>query len=470
MGKYEFIIENQDIPKYIQISNHIKKLIENNDLEDGEKLPSIRVLSNMLLVNNVTIVNAYKMLQDEGHIAMKIGSGSYVKKKDTGKHFKKDYSDTFRNITGEELRNYIDFAGETINSDYFPVNVFKEVLNEVLDRDGTEAFIYQDFLGFIGLRKSINKYFWKDKLNIEDILIVSGAQQGIDIVAKAIINVKDNVIVEKPTYSGALSVFRGRRANIIEVEMQNDGIDTLKLEKILKKNKIRLFYCMSYFQNPTGISYSKQKKKEILRLSSKYDFYIIEDDYLAELIYDSSIQYSSFKSMDLHDRVIYIKSFSKIFLPGIRIGYLICTSKFSEVLQNSKMNTDISTSSLMQRALDLYISKGLWKDHIDKLNIIYRERYLFMYKYLKSILGNYVTIIVPSGGLNFYLKIKDEININCMELFYRCKKINVLITPGILFYKDYIKGEMYFKLSFSHTDNAQIIEGLEKIAQVFLEL
>ena len=120
-------------------------------------------------------------------------------------------------MSGKALGEYIDFTGETPSGEFFPVSSFKNVLNEVLDRDGAEALIYQEVLGYEGLRKSISKVFWKDKVDSADILIVSGAQQGIDIISKALINTNDNVIVEKPTYSGALSVFKWRRANIFEV-------------------------------------------------------------------------------------------------------------------------------------------------------------------------------------------------------------------------------------------------------------
>jgi DNA-binding transcriptional MocR family regulator len=313
MDKYSIRLEKEDIPKYAAIANNIKKLIDENKIEDGECLPSIRNLARFLQVNNVTIVNAYKKLQNEGYAIQKMGSGTYAKRKDINKNFKKEYSEVLKRISVESLKEYIDFTGESPCSEFFPVKSFKDVLNEVIDRDGSEALIYQEALGYTGLRQSISDVFWNGKVDIEDILIVSGAQQGIDIVSKALINTNDSIIIEKPTYSGALSVFKWRRADIFEVPMEEDGVDIAKFEKILKKNKIKCFYTMSYFQNPTGISYSIEKKLHLLRLAEIYDFYIIEDDYLSELIYNKNIEYKSFKSIDENDRVIYIKSFSKIF-------------------------------------------------------------------------------------------------------------------------------------------------------------
>ncbi|MCT8977187.1 PLP-dependent aminotransferase family protein [Clostridium sp. CX1] len=466
MDKYYVDFKEGEIPKYITIAKHIKKLIDGNKLEDGEKLPSIRSLAILLEVNNVTIVNAYKKLQGDGYAFQKMGSGTYAKRKDINKSFKKEYSEVLKKIAGERLKEYIDFTGETPFSNFFPVASFKDVLNEVLDRDGAEALVYQEALGYEGLRKSISEVFWQDRVHSDDILIVSGAQQGIDIISKALINNNDTVVVEKPTYSGALSVFKWRRADILELPIEKDGVDVEKFEKLLKKNKIKCFYTMSYFQNPTGMTYSIEKKEKILRLAEIYDFYIIEDDYLSELIYDESIEYKSFKSLDKNDRVIYIKSFSKIFLPGIRIGYLIAPLKFKESIQNSKVNTDISTSSLMQRALDLYIKEGRWKEYINNLKLVYKERYILMGKYLRKYLGDKVSFISPGGGLHFYLKINNSNEVDSIELFRKAKEKKVLITPGTLFYKVPSDGREYFRIGFSQADENSMEKGVKIIGNI----
>lgn len=466
MDKYYIELKNKDISKYIQIAAYIKELIEKGLLVDGEKLPSIRCLASLLKVNNITVVNAYKKLENEGCTIMKIGSGCYVRKKGIIKSFKKEYSDAFKKITASSIKEYIDFTGETTSSDFFPVLSFKNILNEVLDRDGKEALIYQEALGYEGLRESIDKFFWDSSIGSDNILIVSGAQQGIDVASKALINTNDGVIVEKPTYSGALNVFNLRRANVFDVPMEENGIDVRELEKIVKTHKIKCFYTMSYFQNPTGITCSLEKKREILNLAQIYDFYIIEDDYLSELIYNPLIKYISYKSLDVNDRVIYIKSFSKIFLPGIRIGYLISPLKFKESIQNSKFNSDISTSSLMQRALDLYINKGLWKEYIIQINNIYEKRYFFLLEQLKLILKDKVEYFKPGGGLHIYLKIKDNLNMDSMELFYKCIQEKILITPGVLFHKNPKEGNKFFRIGFSKTDENDIFQGLNIINNI----
>lgn len=464
MGKIYDIYFEEEIPKYIQIANYLKKLIDSKEINDGEKLPTIRELSSDLEVNKVTIVNAYKKLQADGYAYQKVGSGTYAKRKEAISSFTREYSKIFKNLSSDNLEEIIDFTGETNSEVYFPMDDFKNVINKVLDRDGANALIIKETLGYENLRKTINKSFWENKLDLNNILIVSGAQQGIDIASKAIVNINDNVIVEKPTYGGAISVFKWRRANIFEVELEEDGIDLIAFEEILKKNNISCFYTMSYFHNPTGISYSLEKKLKLLELANKYDFYIIEDDYLSELIYSEDIKHEPLKSLDKYERVIYIKSFSKVFLPGIRLGYMITPSSFTETIQRSKINTDIATSSLMQRALELYISEGFWKKNIEYQKSIYKEKYLLMKELIDKELSDKINYIDPLGGLYISLEIKNK-DITSKELFYKLKNKNLYITPGVIFFKDSISGEEFFRISFSQANKEKIIRGIELIKE-----
>ena len=463
MDKYNIEFNDYE-PKYIQIAENIKKLINSKIIKDGDKLPPIRELSKVMKVNNVTIVNCYNKLVSEGYAYQKMGSGTFAKKREIVDYFKKEYSKEIKSIKNNYDKNIIDFTGESSRTVYFPIDEFKEVINSVLDRDGADALIKEEPFGYTKLRSTINEVFWNSSLNIENLLIVSGAQQGIDIASKAILNINDNVIVEKPTYAGALSVFKFRRANVFEIPVEEDGINIKKFEEVLKKNKIKCFYTMSYFQNPTGISYSLEKKLKILELAKKYDFYIIEDDYLSELIFDDNIKHEPFKVLDKNDRVIYIKSFSKIFLPGIRLGYIICPEEFRESIQNSKINTDIATSTLMQRALEMYIKEGYWIGYIENLRTEYIKRYKLMRELINEKLSDYVSFMDPKGGLSFYLNIKNK-DIKSKELFYNLKEKNVYITPGTIFYRGLNFGEEYFKIGFSQVNEEEIIRGINIIKE-----
>ena len=205
MKLYDDFKFEKEIPKYIQLAEFIKSLIDKRMIKDGDKLPTIRALAKKLNVNNVTIVNAYNKLKNEGYAYQKIGSGSYAKRKEVFSTFRKEYSNSLKNISSEEVDNIIDFTGETNFEVLFPINDLKVIINEVLERDGAKALMSYNRSGYSNLIYTINKFFWNNKLKNDDIIIVSGAQQGIDIASKSILNINDNVIVEKPTYVGALS-------------------------------------------------------------------------------------------------------------------------------------------------------------------------------------------------------------------------------------------------------------------------
>lgn len=468
MNKYLYVFQDIEVPKYIQLAKHIKTLIDNQVVEDGEKLLPIRTLSSLLEVNTITVVNAYKRLQTEGYAELRIGSGTFAKRKENNKPFNKIYSDFFKKNNSERLRSFIDFTGDTNNTNILSVSKFKEVINEVLDRDGADALVQQDQLGYFNLRNEISNYFWRGVVQSDNILITSGAQQGIDIITKAMLNVNDNIVVEKPTYNGAISVFKWRRLNIFQVDMQSDGINLKDFQEILKKHKIKCFYTMSYYQNPTTSTYSLEKKVKLLELANKYDFYIIEDDYLSELIYNNGLKYQNFKSLDSNDRVIYIKSFSKIFSPGIRMGYLISPETLSETIQNVKINTDISTSSLMQRVLEIFISKGYWEKHLAKLNELYSERYLYMLKKLNLDFAGLLSFEPPGGGLNFYMKLDKDLKVKSSDVFKRAIAKKVIITPGVMFNTSHFDGENFLRLSFSQTNLEEIENGLNILHSILI--
>ena len=465
----KFILEfKEESHKYIDIAEHIKKLIDDGRIIDGEKLPTIRGLSKFLEVNKDTIISAYRKLNLEGYLYQSQGSGSYARKRESIKNFRKEYNEIFQKISSGDDGDLIDLTSEITSAEFFKVDKLKEIFDEVLTRDGVLALSYNDSQGYINLRKIINKEFWNGENSINNMLITSGAQQGIDIVSKALININDCVVVEKPTYSGALSVFKLRKANIFEITVEEDGIDVLALERILKKYKIKCLYTMSYFQNPTGVSCSLEKKKKIIELAKKYDFYILEDDYLSELRYDNNLNHIPYRVLD-KERVIYIKSFSKIFLPGIRVGYLIAPEKFSDILEHSKVSSDISTSSLMQRALELYIRKGYWKKHVETLNLEYSKRYKYVITLINDKLGSYIDYVEPKGGLNLFLNIKKEIDIEAKELFYKLIEKKTIITPGIIYFHNPKDGKKSFKIGFSEIDYNKIEQGINNIQKVFEE-
>jgi DNA-binding transcriptional MocR family regulator len=436
----------------------MRDLIENGVLKPNEKLPPIRSFADKYGVNNVTVVNAYKILEKKGYVYTKVGSGTFVRGNRTNDTIEFDSNEVDNIEHGYVKMNSeeINFSTSTPNPKLFPVKEFKEVLNEVLDRDGGFAFGYQESQGFYPLRESIKDYLFENGLNVDtrDVHVISGAQQGIDVVSKALIGFNDTIIVESPTYTGAIAAFKSRGAKIIEIGMEADGMDINMLENVLKTERPKLVYVMTNFQNPTGISYSDEKKFKLLYLAEKYGFYILEDDYLSELRFYGE-KSTQIKSIDNNNKVIYLKSFSKIFMPGIRLAFLITPELISRRILSAKHITDISTAGLMQRALDLYLRNRKWESHIEMMWNIYKERYDHLVKLLR-IETPFIKFSEPMGGLHIWAETDLDASMFCNIT----KQNGAPIAPGCVFYLDG-RGSNSFRLSFAGADVDEITRGVE---------
>lgn len=454
---------------YVQLYKVIKKLIIEGKLSKDEKLPPIRKLAQKLDVNNVTVVNAYHILEEEGLVYKKMGSGTYISPDFLT--FTREESEDRKIIEGlgshslieqgqiQINSNMINFASATPMAELFPVGDFKKALNEVLDRDKGNAFDYQESQGYLPLRKALIKYAKEYNIlaDINSLQIISGAQQGIDIIAKALLNYGDSVIVENPSYTGAIASFRSRGAKIVNVDLLEDGIDIDDLERKIRIFQPKFIYLMPNFQNPTGISYSRNKKEKIVSLCKEYNIYIVEDDYLSDLNFYSNDN-TTLKSLDKDNNlVIYVKSFSKIFMPGLRLGFLIAPSIFYDHLLLAKHSSDISTSGLLQRALEFYFTKGSWREHIKYMENKYRSGFDTMLRSIEKYMPSEVEYIYPTGGVNFWFKLPKKVSTR--ELYERAIKKNIALAPGNLFFI-HQNDDSHFRLSIASVNNDEIEQGI----------
>ena len=272
---------------YLQLYYKLKEMIENGEIKG--KIFSIRELAKNLGVSISTVVKAYEQLEKKGYIYLRGGSGAYVKYNREKKFYLEDHmeNEIFRyGYFSSEYR--IDFSTASPNADFFPVEELKKAINYILDRDGGKALLYENPQGYLELRKTIKKELKADGINVEikDIQIMSGAQQGIDILSKILIYPGDIVVTEDPAYKGAVISFKNNGAKVERVAMKKDGLDLKELEGILKRDKIKFIYTAATFHNPTGISISEKKRVELLALAEKYNFYIIEDDCSSDIYFD----------------------------------------------------------------------------------------------------------------------------------------------------------------------------------------
>lgn len=463
--------KNSKANLYIQIYKHIKKMILDGEILSNTKLPPIRKIANELNVNPATVVKAYNLLEREGLIYKKIGSGSfiapvqntfYLEEEKLMKQKELDMLEYGQIQLNDEI---INFASATPSAALFPVEDFKKVLNKVLDKDKGEAFTYQKSQGYFPLRKSIRTELKEQEINadIDSIQIVSGAQQAIDLISKILVDYRDKVIVEKPTYSGALSAFQSRGAILKGIPILNDGLDLELLERYLKNNRVKILYTMPNFQNPTGVSWSIDKRKSLLLLANKYDFMIIEDDCLSELFYKGG-KPLNLKALDMDERVIYIKSYSKIFMPGLRLAYMILPDRLIPSVLAAKYATDISTSGLTQRAFDLYLREGYWNRHLNKMRKLFGARYNLMYSAIKSLLPEDINLFHnPEGGLYFWLSLPQRID--SQKLYLKALNNHLAFLPGNVFMVEE-SPSTFLRLSFAAVDKEKIIEGMKIFAEL----
>lgn len=462
------IDKDSSTPLYIQLFEQIRNIIQEENL-DNEKLPSIRKLSKEIGVNNSTIINAYKMLEQEGYVYSIEGSGTYVKKAPFFEEFEYVEDEDMSLMVSGILplsKNSINFASVSPTPDLFPIKQFKEALNEVLDRDAGHAFLYPEINGYEPLRESIADFLWENyhmKTSLNQIFITSGSQQALDIISKSMINQGDIIFVENPTYSGAISIFQARGARIIGIPMLEDGIDMDLFKQHLKRYTPKFLYMMTNFQSPTTYSYSDEKKAELLKLAREHRFQIIEDDVFTDLSFNNNDRLP-LKADDKNDLVIYIKSFSKVFMPGIRIGFFTVPRKLIKEVIKSKHTQDITSSGFLQRAFDLYLRKNYWKYHIDKVKTVYTEKYNIMVNSLERLKKYDVEFVPPNGGLSLWIKLPKSVD--SARLYSEAVENGLSLVPGNIFFVDDSIYDNYIRLSFSAVDKEDIPKGIRIIEDI----
>lgn len=467
-------------PLYKQMYAHIKNMIIDGVLSVHLKLPSVRQFCSLLKINQVTVVTALKLLEKEGYIYSKPSSGFYVSPdwmcKDSEPkvshfidiaavdeiHLDAPFISSIHMDYGNQ-QPHINFASSSPSPDMFPIEDFKCVLNEVLERDKGLAFSYQESQGYEPLRHAIASMLSNNNISCtpEHIQIISGAQQGIDIAAKMLLSKGSCIVTESPTYSGAAAVFKTRQAEIIDIEMTESGPDMNIMEYLIKKHKPSAVYTIPSFQNPTGMSYSEQGRHRLIELAEKYDFFIIEDDYVSELDFCNK-KYPRLKEIDKYSRVIFIKSFSKLFMPGLRLGFMVMPSSLVALSTKMKLSTDISTSGFIQRTFELYLRKNLLDKHINKIYEIFLQRYKAVINYIDRYAPSSCTYKKPEGGLSIWLHLPSGLPVNVLEKMAWSKGIT--FAPGRIFYSSSgLSTHNNIRISFASADEELIEHGLKTL-------
>ena len=454
-------------PIYKQIYKELKERIDRAELVENSKLPSIRQLSMQLGVNNLTILKAYNLLESKGYIYKKQGSGVFVKKRELSLYFEppKDVLESFKG--GETVvQDNIDFVSGTPANNILPFEDFKNISIKLLERDGVDLLTYHNTQGYNKLRHNLSERIKNKGINVsrKNIQIISGAQQGLDLILKVLLSQKNNkIIVGRPTYHGALNTFR-KDCKIYSVGLEEDGFDLDELENILKEENIAFIYTMIDFESPTGISWSNEKRQKLVELARKYNTYIIEDDCLSDIYFDTPK--IPLKSLDKNNKyVISIKSFSKVLIPGIRMGYMILPEELTPKVVSAKFTSDISSSGFNQRILLEFLEGGRFDSHLVKIRKLYKKRYELVKECLENSKLN-ITYDIDGG---FYVWISLPRGIDGNKFYLNCKKAGVSILPGNVFFLNEVN-VTHFRLSFAAVDDIQIAEGIKRMNKVIFQM
>ena len=371
-----------------------------------------------------------------------------------------------------QIPGIISFAGGLPAPESFPVEDLKKIIAEVLEEQASSALQYGATEGDQGLREVITEAYIQDGLDIsiENVVITTASQQGLDLLAKIFINRGDKVLVGLPSYLGGLGAFNNYGANMIGIPFDEHGMRADKVEEILadlksKGEKPKFIYVIPDFQNPAGITMPNFRRKEIIDLAKKYDVLIVEDSPYRELRFEGEHQKRMY-AIDNTGQVAILGTFSKIFVPGFRIGWLIAHKDITDKIIVAKQSTDLCTSPFVQKLAVKYVRDGYFDKNLKNTIKLYQEKRHIMLKGFEEYMPEGVTWTRPEGGLFLFLTVPEHLDSG--KLFDKAIEKKVAFVKGSVFHCDG-SGKNTMRINFSYASKEDIKEGVKRLAQVIKE-
>ncbi|AFH60634.1 aminotransferase-like domain-containing protein [Paenibacillus caseinilyticus] len=441
--------------KYLQIMDVIRGQMTSGQLRAGNKLPSIRQLSERFSCSKNTIIRALNELEKEHLIYSVPKSGYYVVNESQSSH-------------SDIMNKKIDFLSAGPDKEAMPYLDFQHCLNQAIDMYKDELFNYSDQQGFYSLRLQLVKHLQDLQVFTvpERLFMVSGSQQALNLlVSMPFPNGKDNILLEQPTYFGLIDSVQLHNKTAFGIDRTRDGIDLNRLEFIFRNNQIKFFYTVPRFHNPLGYSYTNEQKKRIVELAQKYDVYIVEDDYLGSL--DPNPKSDPMFAYDPSGRVIYMKSFSKIMLPGLRLGVAVLPHLMVSTFLRYKFSADFNSSALSQGALEIYLKNGMFSAHIKKIRERYQRKMQLLQEACEQYLPPDTFYSKPTSG--FYLTVFLPERIKAKQVVNSLLKENIFVDDSTRMFLPEYRKENMLRLSVSQVEENLITQGVEQIAR-FIQL
>ena len=443
-----------------QILYYLMEAIESGELSRGMRLPSIRTLATQLGVNRNTVAHAYQELAEKGYVTTRYGGGTVVSSQvaalmtsASAPNWPKTRSPVLTAVDWERRlsrrlkiflsqqsvpqartarRKPINLLHMRPNTDLFPLDRFRQCLNTVLRRSGQRLLNYGSPGGYLPLREQIANRLQASCIPSDPnrILIFSGSQQGIDLLARAFLDEGDEVVVESPMYSIALKILEFHRVRLYPYLVGAKGVRFESLENLPPGYSIKLFYAVPNFQNPTTHSYTLEERRNLLQQVYRLDSVLIEDASDAELHEEAGAEWPSLAALDRAERVIYLNTFSKTLVPSVRVGYVCLPRVLIGKLTELKEMTDLSHSLIIQAAIAEFMERGLFDQHVERVREFYQDRMERVLDMLAASLPQDTPFTRPSGGMCVWVDLPEHID--SIRLFENLRTRGVLVSPGAL--------------------------------------
>ena len=472
------------IPLYRQIVDRIRSDVARGLLRPGDRLPTTRELARSLGINRLTVSRAYSQLSEEGAIASHVGRGTYVA--DGGGRDPDERGDRAAGVAWESLFSRtperafdkglppvvipntgpgpVSFASLFPDPALFPVEEFRASVDRVLRKEGSRVLAYGPPAGYPPLRRMIAGMLRSKGIHAseEEIVITSGSQQGIDLVARALIDPGDTVVVENPTFLGAVQVFQSLGSDLAGVPVDEQGALVGRLEQTALRRHPKLAYLMPSFQNPTSHTMSVERREALLSVASRERFVLLEDDFASDLRFEGT-DLPPLRAMQGGESVIYLSTFGKKFLPGLRVGWLLAPRALVSRLVNLKKITDYGTSLLPQAALFEFCRQGALDRHLERVVNEYRTRRDTMLSAMKAEFPEGTTWTRPEGGLSIWVTLPAGVDAD--EIAAEAESRSVLVGRGDLFYVDGAH-RANLRLAYSQARPERIREGIRILGEI----
>jgi DNA-binding transcriptional MocR family regulator len=471
-------------PLYAQIVTEVRRMITDGALKVGDRLPANREFAKALGVNRNTITTAYAELAADGLITSRVGSGTYISRipapplasavKEQAPPSPMPWGSLLavqrrenwlQEISSfETRRDVIPLALALPSADLFPLDDFRRCVDRVLRGQGRILLQLGTTSGYAPLQEYIAGQLALSGVTVspDEVLITNGCQQSLDLIRQILVEPGEEVVLENPTYPGALSVFCGAGSKYISVPVVKNGLDLSVLEDVLSQRRPKLIYVVPSFQNPTGVTMDGASRRRLIELAARYRVPIVEDDIYRELRYDGA-EVPPLKALDEHGLVVYISSFSKVGFPGLRVGWIAAARIVVDHLNRAKQRSDLHASLLAQAAVHEFARRGLLTKHVKRVKKAYRQRRDAMLEALEKHFPKEASWSNPEGGMSVWVRLPESLGSG--QLLHQAVEGGVTFVSGEHFYATSPLQNM-MRLSFTMASPQAIEEAVKRLGTI----